>query len=419
MPEIDYRGERLKNYCVKCGIYYGTSKKGQDNPRCDKDGCRALLRTRGSGLALSGGGYRAALFHTGTLWRLNELGWLKKLGEVTSVSGGSITAALLGLRWKDLIFDAHNRADNFTDLIVKPIRQFCLKTIDIPSGLAGLIYPLYNAADRTTAYYKKGLFGDSTLQDLPSDNEGPRFTIYATSLQTGVSVRFSKSELAEYHLGHIPAPKIALAVAVAASAAFPPVLGPLILKSKLSDWREWENAKPLPLIPAAELNKIRSRMFLTDGGVYDNMGLERVWDRYTTVLVSDASAPFKYISGTLRFRLGQLFATLRLIDIINSEAIRVRRRWMMENCEQNLMQGAYWGINTRIQDYELEESGCLPPLLRDSPETADIAKVRTRLNCFKPAEQEKLINWGYALTDAAMRRYILDKTAPAGILPYS
>jgi NTE family protein len=54
----------------------------------------------GIALCLSGGGYRAMLFHVGALWRLNELGYLAKLDRISSVSGGSITAALLGLRWE-------------------------------------------------------------------------------------------------------------------------------------------------------------------------------------------------------------------------------------------------------------------------------------------------------------------------------
>src|SRR6266699_3311930 len=53
----------------------------------------------GIALCLSGGGYRAMVFHAGVLWRLNELGLLKALDRVSSVSGGSITAGLLGLKW--------------------------------------------------------------------------------------------------------------------------------------------------------------------------------------------------------------------------------------------------------------------------------------------------------------------------------
>ncbi len=46
-------------------------------------------------LALSGGGYRAALFHLGALTRLNELGLLSRLDTVGAAAGGSILAALL------------------------------------------------------------------------------------------------------------------------------------------------------------------------------------------------------------------------------------------------------------------------------------------------------------------------------------
>ena len=59
----------------------------------------------GTALCLSGGGYRAMLFHVGALWRLNEAGYLPKLERVSSVSGGSITAGVLGLAWPKLGFD--------------------------------------------------------------------------------------------------------------------------------------------------------------------------------------------------------------------------------------------------------------------------------------------------------------------------
>ncbi len=44
--------------------------------------------SEGVALCLSGGGYRAMLFHLGAIIRLNELGGLKTLARVSSVSGG-------------------------------------------------------------------------------------------------------------------------------------------------------------------------------------------------------------------------------------------------------------------------------------------------------------------------------------------
>jgi NTE family protein len=58
----------------------------------------------GIALCLSGGGYRAMLFHLGAIWRLNEVAYLSKLSRISSVSGGSITAGLLGYRWSRLEF---------------------------------------------------------------------------------------------------------------------------------------------------------------------------------------------------------------------------------------------------------------------------------------------------------------------------
>src|SRR5436853_7439585 len=80
--------------------------------------------TSGIGLCLSGGGYRAMLFHLGALWRLNELGYLPKLARVSSVSGGSITAGVLAMNWKELRFDAKSGViPSFTELSVTPVRR--------------------------------------------------------------------------------------------------------------------------------------------------------------------------------------------------------------------------------------------------------------------------------------------------------
>jgi NTE family protein len=51
----------------------------------------------GTALCLSGGGYRAMVFHVGVLWRLYQAGLLSGIKRISSVSGGSITAGLLGL----------------------------------------------------------------------------------------------------------------------------------------------------------------------------------------------------------------------------------------------------------------------------------------------------------------------------------
>lgn len=86
--------------------------------------------------------------------------------------------------------------------------------------------------------------------------------------------------------------------------------------------------------------------------------------------------------------------------------------------QNNRVKGTYWGVTTHIRDYQLEKHGCAPPLLDDSPMTHSLSSIRTRLNRFSVKEQERLIDWGYALTDAAMRRHVTDNAVAPGKLPY-
>ena len=416
MEESFYQGQHLQNYCVNCDIDYGTAKKDDKNYTCDN--CGTQLRIKFTGLALSGGGFRAALFHLGSLWRLNELGWLKRLAEVTSVSGGSITAAYLGFRWKDLKFDNNGVATNFIDEIVPPVRALCLKTIDIGNVLAGIIDPFFRPIEHVAAHYRKELFGQKTLQDLPADDKGPRFTIYATNLQTGADVRFSRPYLADYNLGRIESPQIQLATAVAASCALPPILCPMIIKFSPNAWKDWENGENNGGELTIDKSKLRSALYLTDGGVYDNLGQERIWDQYATVLVSDAGAPFRITESTFGFRFNQLTRAMRAVSIITEQTRALRKRWLIADMKSSQVRGTYWGITTHIRDYQLETAGCAPPLLDDDPMTRSLSLIRTRLNHFSNEEQERLIDWGYALTDAAMRRHVVDKATKPGTLPY-
>ena len=96
---------------------------------------------RGIALCLSGGGYRAMLFHLGALWRLNELGYLKKLNRISSVSGGSISAAVLGYNWSKLAFDDVGIGQKFVEEVIEPIRKLASRTIDVGAILGGALGP--------------------------------------------------------------------------------------------------------------------------------------------------------------------------------------------------------------------------------------------------------------------------------------
>jgi len=228
-------------------------------------------------LCLSGGGYRAMVFHVGVLWRLYETGMLGGIARISSVSGGSITAAVLGLNWNKLAVAAPDVHGKFIPNLVAPLRKLAAETIDEESILIGLL-PGTSASERIAGAYDDALFHGATLQALPDE---PRFVINATNVQSGVLWRFTKRYMWDYRVGKVETPTVTLAQAVAASSAFPPLLSPCELRFKDSDFAP-RTGTDLQRPP------FTTKVSLTDGGVYDNMGLETAWKRHKTVLVSDA-----------------------------------------------------------------------------------------------------------------------------------
>ena len=343
----------------------------------------------GIGIAVSGGGFRATLFHLGSFWRLNELGFLETLDRISSVSGGSITSGVLACAWPRLAFQAQV-ATRFVDLVVDPVRKFCSLDIDSPAIAEGAFRPFYTVSDSIAESYANNLFGAATLQDLP---ETPRFIFNATNFQTGVSFRFSKPYAGDYRIGLIRNPTISLAKAVTASSAFPPVLSPVVI-----------DASTLVFDPVAGSDLCGNPAYcknlcLTDGGVYDNLGLETVWNRLNTILVSDAGAPLG-----LQDRVSSSWEkqAMRAMDIATDQARALRKRALIGDFKSGKRTGTYWGITTKMADYNLGDS-----LTCQAARVESLAKTRTRLNTFSEQEQCELINWGYALCDAAMRRHVL------------
>lgn len=345
--------------------------------------------TKTLGLALSGGGFRATLFSLGSLWRLNDSGLLGRLDRITSVSGGSILAGVLAHRWAELDF-VDGRARRFAELIDAPVRAFCGGTIDVAAGLKGLFDPFHSKADYLAGTYRDALFGDRTMKQLPDASQpgNPKFIFYATNLQTGRSFRFRQDMLVDWQLGTNRAIDVELAFAVAASSAFPPVFSPIVLKTQPTDW---EDGGHLP-----NLEVLRRRIELSDGGIYDNMGLESLVDNVDISLVSDAGAPFEIDENPGDNPVQQL---ARVRDILIDQTRALRKRWLVEEYIAGRKRGAYWGVGTRIGDYGLPDA-----MAADSADAQKLEAVQTRLAALDDETQGRLINWGYALADAALRR---------------
>lgn len=349
----------------------------------------------GVGLCLSGGGYRAMTFHLGTLLRLNDACWLPRLTRVSSVSGGSITAAALAIAWPDLDFDETGWARRLNELVIGRIRDVASQTIDEGAIGIGLLTP-GSIGERVAEAYRDKLLGDRTLQDLPPE-PAPLFVINATNLATGVLFRFTRPYAADWRVGTIRNPRISLADAVAASSAFPPVLSPFELDLRDADW-ETVNGNELTGL------EYRGRLVLTDGGVYDNLGIETVWKRCRTVLVSDGGGQIADDSEPPGDWARQ---SLRVLKVIDNQVRDLRKRQLQTGYRAKrpdgtrLREGAYWGIRSDITHYNVPR-----PLPAPKDKTLPLAELPTRLKRLNDLTQKRLINWGYAICDVGMRAWV-------------
>ena len=353
----------------------------------------------GTSLALSGGGFRAMMFHSGALLRLNEAGFLPHIKQFSSVSGGSITAAVLATSWYQLECDTHGVAHAF-DRVESALVDFAGRWVDVPAVLLGALIPGTTIADRLTQAYRKHLFEDATLQDLP---DGRDFVINSTSLQTGRLVRFTKESIASYGLGEVPSSELDLASAVAASSAFPPVLSPKLLDFELSEWRGSNTFDD---------DTYREQLVLADGGVYDNLGLERAAHLHT-VLVSDGGSPYKVKP---KLNVDWLLQSKRAWVTSDRQVRALRKRQLIAAYQRQERLGSYWGITTDLNGYV--KSGLADPLPASVAVTSRLAELATQLRPFSKRDRYLLINWGYVVCDAAIRCHV-DKSIPRPSgLPY-
>jgi NTE family protein len=356
----------------------------------------------GIGLCLSGGGYRAMLFHVGALWRLNELGWLPRLSFVSSVSGGSITAGVLAVKWQELRFGDNGVATNFPDQIADPLRALANRTIDVPSVLTGIITPRTTVGDRTTASLRQHMFGAATLADLPDD---PRFIITATNLSSGSLWRFSKPYMRDWQVGRVSKPSVPLAQAVAASAAFPPVLSPVTLEIDPASWDVVES-KPREDLRPWPPRKIK----LSDGGVYDNLGMQPVLQRCATILVSDGGGHMSYEARVASDWIQHL---RRILTVVDNQVRSLRKTELIDGYKRGTFGGAYWGIRGDMPDYlQQARKPVTDALSAPFAATMKLAAIATRLASMDAATQERLINWGYAISDVAMRGMVESADRP-------
>jgi NTE family protein len=352
-------------------------------------------------LALSGGGYRAMLFHLGALYRLNELGLLGRLGRVSSVSGGSFAASILARAWPDLEF-RDGRSPRFDKLVAGPIERLARTPADVWIVALGLL-PFVDPTSLVAGLLDRGFLHGLRLDQLP---DTPRFTFNAAHVATGTNWRFAKPYMGTYLVGLIPTPTTPVAVAAAASAAFPPIVSPLTLHT---DPAAFYWVKGADLYDYAAL---RERVLLMDGGAYDNLGVESVDDRAQTLLVSDGGGNLGVDAGHAKFVLWAM-QLRRVLDMAVEQGRDLRRAELVRRANAHEFRLALWRTVTDPAKFKVPLSAFVVP----QEWRTYLATRPTRMWPMSRRDQAAMIDWGYLASDLVLRTYVTPEADPPTALP--
>ena len=335
----------------------------------------------GRALCLSGGGFRAAIFHLGALQRLHETRVLRGLDLISSVSGGSIASAWLAACFlRQRASDQESFAEwcdriDFRADVVEPFRSVAAKDLRTLPVLLTLpwnwLWPSTRVKLLRRGYER--FLGGLALKDLP---QWPRFVFCATSLTFGVNWEFSRRRVGDFQTGYLRRHGAqTLATAVAASSCFPPLFGPLRFAARSGDFVHGGYR-------GEDQDRLRERVELSDGGVYDNMATEPAIKGSRVILVSDAGAPFAFVAGQHYFR-----RLLRYAGVVGNQAIALRKRLFLRGRAAGEFEACYWNLTDR------NDAGAAGYSLGLCAET--MGAIRTDLDRFTSAEFSILVNHGY------------------------
>lgn len=350
-------------------------------------------------LALSGGGFRATLFHLGVVRFLYEADLLTQIQGISAVSGGSVFAAHLILNWDRYTgdataFDAAAQeviAFVGSDVRGRVIRRWLLAWVAlIPRIIKGHYWTFTNLLQ---SEYKR-LYGNTSLKNLDqaaSKNIRPTIALNCTSLNTGSPCFFSSSGFTWYD-GDIEksiiAPETEVSFAVAASSAFPPLFPPIVISHRILSCDRKHFPNPL---------------YLTDGGVYDNLGVDRLLRQSEqakeigTLLISDAEGNFDWNFDTT-------YKSITTRNIRASDLMMKRVSDLEYVSLSDLGRHAiFFKIGSEIQ--RLGDERALSPEIQRS-----LRNIRTDLDAFSSNEIRCLIQHGYTVAKESATKNSLIST---------
>jgi predicted acylesterase/phospholipase RssA len=421
--------------------------KGRDAEAANymAEACCASAFTGSIGLALSGGGFRAALYHVGVLAKLAEMDLLRKVEALSCVSGGSIVGAHYYLEVRKLLCEKPDRDIKKGDYveIVKRVEQDFLAGVQTNirtrvmanpwTNLKMIFSSNYSRTRRVGELYEKNIFsrvqdGEGSeprwLNELkiqpidgPDDfnpkNDNwrraakvPVLILNATTLNTGHNWQFTATWMGEppssidsevdgnYRLRRMyyeQAPgdrkQIRLGHAVAASSCVPGLFEPLALPNLYDG-----------LV-----------VRLVDGGVYDNQGTASLLDQGCNILlVSDASGQMNTMNDP---GAGLLAVPMRTNSVLQARVRVAQYRELSARRRASALRGLMFiHLKKDLQVKSLDWINCPDPQDSSDPDLPltkyginkgaqeCLAAIRTDLDSFSDAEARSLMISGYRMT---------------------
>lgn len=361
------------------------------------------------GLALSGGGFRASLFHIGVLKRLAELDILRHVQVISTVSGGSILGMYYYLELKNLLENNDNSSlgkEDYINMVNRIEKNFSKAIESNLRMLAFLKLPFTPLTEKLGQLYQEKLYNDidaniTNMNQLPISpvlntrqeknfspefenfkltNNVPRIIINATLLNNGHNWQFTSHGMGEneymtdmsiddnkaypFEL-YTKEKNVTIGSAVASSSAVPILFDPIQLKMG------------------------KETIKLSDGGLYDNMGLSSLLaDECSHIIVSDGSGQLKEDCNPSNFRLDVLG---RITAVLMNRVRDGEYKLAKSLKEHNVLKG--------LAIFHMEAKSTMDKELQEK-----LSLVRTDLDAFHELESKGLVYAGYKLSSECFRK---------------
>ena len=240
-------------------------------------------------LAFSGGGTRAAALSYGVLEQLRNttISWegkqkrlLDEVDVISSISGGSFTAAYYGL------FRERTFQDYETRFLKRDVQGDLFWALFNPVNWVRLSSFTFDRIDMAAEYYDENIFDKKTFRDLAEQGGKPFVMINATDMTLGARFEFTQNQF-DFLCSNLD--DFPVARAVAASSAFPVLLSPITINNYARSCNfpepEWISYALMDrdfatrrFVLANQMSSYqdfaeRPYLHLLDGGIADNIGL--------------------------------------------------------------------------------------------------------------------------------------------------